>query len=183
MLVHNFLEYYASNLAEQPCLTIGDEVYSYGDVNKKTNQVANGLLRQGILPEQRIAVLGENSAEHLLVFMAAGKIGAVTVSLNYRLALEELAYVISDSKSHLLFVTDREFEKLSEQLKILLKDNLKIISTIKGTESLWNHDEYTSHFSQKYIGSSRYYLCAALSHRWRRLFNNLNILWLSHSLT
>ena len=106
MLVHHFLEYYARNTPELPCLTLGENTSSYGEVNTLSNQIAHGLLALGISRGQRIAILGENSLEHLLLFMAASKIGAVTVSLNYRLAPAELAFIINDANSRVLVALD-----------------------------------------------------------------------------
>ena len=104
MLVHHYLEYYARNTADQACLTQGGVTRSYGEVEAKTNQLANGLLDLGVEPGQRIAVLGENSVEQLLLFMAASKVGAVAVPLNYRLAPAELAFVIADAGTRVLWV-------------------------------------------------------------------------------
>ena len=69
MLVHHFLEYYARNTPTSPCLTLGDQTVSYGEVDRLTNQLANGLLALGVSRGQRVAILGENSLEHLLLFL------------------------------------------------------------------------------------------------------------------
>ena len=106
MLVHHFLEYYARNTPDLPCLTLGDQTTSYGQVDAMANRIANGLLALGLGKGDRVAVLGENSLEHLLVFMAASKMGAVTVSLNYRLAPAELAYIINDANTRVLVALD-----------------------------------------------------------------------------
>jgi acyl-CoA synthetase (AMP-forming)/AMP-acid ligase II len=82
VLVQHFLEYYARNTPDLPCLTQHGKTTSFGEVNALANRVANGLLTLGVEKGQRVAILGENSLQHLLLFMGAGKIGAVTVSLN-----------------------------------------------------------------------------------------------------
>ena len=68
MLVHHFLEYYARNTPDLPCLTLGHTTTSYGEVNTLSNQIAHGLLALGISRGQRLAILGENSLEHLVLF-------------------------------------------------------------------------------------------------------------------
>ena len=99
MLVHHFVEYYARNFPDNRCLTRDGHTTSYGELDELANRYANGLLGLGVEHGQRVAVLGENSLEHLVMFMAACKIGAVTVSLNYRLAPAELAFILKDANA------------------------------------------------------------------------------------
>src|SRR5210317_2074801 len=106
MLVHHYLEFYARNMPEQACVTQGGITRTYGETDAMSNRLANGLVDLGIGTGDRVAVLGENSFEHLLLFMAASKVGAVAVPLNYRLAPMELAFVIGDSETRMLLVLE-----------------------------------------------------------------------------
>lgn len=106
MLVHNFVEYYARNFPENPAITQDGATVSYGELDRCANQLSNGLLALGIEPGDRVCILGENSQVQPQLFLAAGKIGAVTVSLNYRLAPAELAYIINDSNARALLMLD-----------------------------------------------------------------------------
>ena len=106
MLVQHFLEYYSRNTPDLPCLTQHGHTTTFGEVNTLSNRLANGLLSLGVEKGQRVAVLGENSLQHLLLIMAAGKIGAVTVSLNYRLAPAELNFIIRDSETRVLLALE-----------------------------------------------------------------------------
>ncbi len=127
MLVHHFLEYYARNSPEAPCLSHGDTHLSYGELNAAANRLANGFLHLGIEPGERVAVLGENSVEHCQLMMAASKIGAVSVPLNYRLAPAELAFVIEDAKARVLLVVDGMAPTL-EALRELLPAGIALIT-------------------------------------------------------
>ena len=127
MLVHHFLEYYARNTPDLPCLTLGHKTTSYGEVNTLSNQIAHGLLALGISRGERLAILGENSLEHLVLFMAASKIGAVTVSLNYRLAPAELAFIINDANSRVLVALDGMEDSL-EGLRQQIDSSITVIS-------------------------------------------------------
>ncbi|MFT4518444.1 MAG: acyl-CoA synthetase (AMP-forming)/AMP-acid ligase II [Halioglobus sp.] len=106
MLIHQFLEYYARNTPDAPCLTQEDVTHTYSSVDKRSTQLANALLQSGVQKGQRVAILGENSVEHLLVMIAASRIGAVSVPLNYRLAPAELAFIITDANVRVLLVLD-----------------------------------------------------------------------------
>jgi acyl-CoA synthetase (AMP-forming)/AMP-acid ligase II len=109
MLVNHFTEYYARNFPDNPCLTQDGNTHTYGDVDRLANQLANGLLSLGVQKGERVCIMGENSLEHLLLFLANCKIGAVSVSLNYRLAPAELAFIINDAESRILLMLDDGF--------------------------------------------------------------------------
>jgi len=95
--------------------------YTYSELNARTEHLAAALRSEyGLTAGDRIAVLGENTMEHVLLFGAAQKAGYVLVPLNYRLASPELAYLIIDSDPKVLFAsgddleTTRQFETPAE---------------------------------------------------------------------
>ena len=136
MLVHHFLEFYARNTPAQACLTQGEVSHSYGETDATANQLARGLLDLGVEKGQRVGVLGENSYEHLVLLMAASKIGAVTVPLNYRLAPAELAFVIADARTRVLLVLDG-MESLLEALLEQLPADLTVMTRDYPDTLLW----------------------------------------------
>jgi acyl-CoA synthetase (AMP-forming)/AMP-acid ligase II len=137
MLVHHFLEYYARNIPASPCLTLGDQTVSYDEVEKRTNRLANGLLSLGVTRGQRVAILGENSLEHLLLFMACSKTGSVAVSLNYRLAPAELAFILADADTRVLLMLDDSLLDTLEALRNQLPKTLQIVSRHTGQGIEW----------------------------------------------
>lgn len=113
MIIHNFLDYYARNQPDLPCVTQHGITTDFGEVAQRSKRLANGLLALGVDKGQRVAILGENSLEHLLLVVAASRIGAVAVSLNHRLAPAELAFVISDAETRVLLALAGTEDKLS----------------------------------------------------------------------
>ncbi len=138
MLVHDFLDYYARNTPDAPCLTQGDNTLAYGEIRALSNRFANGLLTLGIGKGDRIAILGENGAEHLLLFMAASKTGAVAVPLNYRLAPAELAYMIRDAGIQVLLVL-RGMESVLGALRDQLPDGITLLAHGQPNSLDWDH--------------------------------------------
>ncbi|MEM0954248.1 MAG: long-chain-fatty-acid--CoA ligase [Pseudomonadota bacterium] len=126
MLVHHFTEYYARNFPDNPCLTQEERTTTYGDVDRLANQLANGLLSLGVSRGDRVCTLGENSLEHLLLFLANCKIGAVSVSLNYRLAPVELAFIIKDSQARVLLMLDAGFQETLAALRPELPEGVHL---------------------------------------------------------
>lgn len=138
MLVHHFLEYYARNTPASPCLTLGDQTVSYGEVDRLTNQLANGLLSLGVGRGHRVAILGENSLEHLLLFMACSKTGSVAVSLNYRLAPAELAFILGDADTRVLLMLDNGLQDTLEALRGQLPAGLELLTGNADDGIEWN---------------------------------------------
>jgi acyl-CoA synthetase (AMP-forming)/AMP-acid ligase II len=68
--------------------------FSFASGNAYIERTINLLLAKGLSAGDRVAVLGENSADHIMLLFAAGQLGIVLVPLNYRLAVDELEYII-----------------------------------------------------------------------------------------
>ena len=136
MLVHHYVEYYARNNPERPCVTQAASSWSYQKMDQCSNQLANGLLSLGVSRGQRIAILGENSPEHYLMFLAASKIGAVAVPLNYRLAPAEVAYIINDAEAKMMLVLEG-METTLEAMRDSLPTDLTVVTQAASHDLHW----------------------------------------------
>ena len=65
-----------------PALIFGEERITFGSLNSRVNQLANGFLKLGIRKDDKVATVLNNCVELLEVFWAAAKIGAVAVPLS-----------------------------------------------------------------------------------------------------
>ncbi|REJ84587.1 MAG: 2-succinylbenzoyl-CoA synthetase [Acidobacteria bacterium] len=78
--------------------------FTYRQWNERSNRTANLLLESGVSRGDRVALLMMNSIEYMESFFALAKIGAVCVPLNWRLTVDELAFIVRDAEcSTLLF--------------------------------------------------------------------------------
>ena len=91
--------------------------WTYGDLERESNRVAQGLRTQGIVPGDRVAALTRNAAECLVLCLGANKIGAVMAPLNWRLAPAELDYVVNHSEARFIMV-DNAFMANVGQLRL-----------------------------------------------------------------
>ena len=106
MLIHHYVEYYARNYPDVSCITLNERTLSYVEFNKNANQLAHALQASGVAKGDRVGILGRNSIEHAMLVIAAAKIGAVMVSLNWRLAIDELDYILQDARAKVLIAID-----------------------------------------------------------------------------
>jgi long-chain acyl-CoA synthetase len=87
-------------------LVCGTIRLTWRQLNERSSRVANALLGLGVGRGDRVGVLARNNAEFFEVAFGAAKIGAVTVGLNWRLAVGELDQVLADAEPAVLFVDD-----------------------------------------------------------------------------
>jgi fatty-acyl-CoA synthase len=102
MLLHQYLEYFAREAPETPCVEMGELAYDYEAANARSNRMAHVLTSMDLQRGQRLAWLSKNCIDQMLVFYAASKVGVVTTPLNYRLAPPEWAYIINDCQAKVL---------------------------------------------------------------------------------
>jgi long-chain acyl-CoA synthetase len=88
----------------QPAFVFEGRTTSWAEFDRATAQVANALAAEGIGKGDRIAYLGKNSDSYFELLFGACRIGAVMVPINWRLADPEVAHVLADSGTTLLFV-------------------------------------------------------------------------------
>ena len=101
-----------------------DREQTYSQLDSNANHIAQGLLNLDIKPDSRIAYLAKNTDYFFEIFYGALKAKAVVVGVNWRLAAEEVAYVLEDSKSEILFVSPDFFniiDEIEERLPFIKK--------------------------------------------------------------
>lgn len=74
-----------------------DKSTTYREFNEKVDRLATAFLKKGLTENDRIAVILPTRPEFLLVWLAASKIGASVVGLNYRYRPEEIIYMVNNS--------------------------------------------------------------------------------------
>ena len=82
----------------------GERVSNYVRFQERTARVANGLLALGVKPGARIAAIDQNSDRYFEILFGAAKVGAVLVSVNWRLAPPEVSYILNDARAEVIFI-------------------------------------------------------------------------------
>jgi long-chain acyl-CoA synthetase len=99
--------------------------YTFEEFNLRVDRLANQLHRAGIRHGQRIALVARNSEMHAATVLAASKLGAIAVVVNWRLAAPELEYILRDSAPSAL-VYQTEFLPLLDQVSDEAMPSLRI---------------------------------------------------------
>jgi long-chain acyl-CoA synthetase len=108
---------------------------TYGELDRRANRVANGLIAEGVRRQARIGYLSKNSPAFFDLWFGAAKADVVLVPVNFRLAPAEVAYVAVDAGAEILFVS-ADFYPLVEKVAHELKSVCRIIA-LDGGHAHW----------------------------------------------
>ncbi|MCG3754522.1 class I adenylate-forming enzyme family protein [Amycolatopsis sp. Poz14] len=94
---------------DSPALAIGTaDPLSYAELRERELVLATALRRDGVRPGDRVALLLRNCTDYVALYLALGRIGAISVRLNWRLTAAELSYQLRDSAASTV-IFDAEF--------------------------------------------------------------------------
>ena len=92
----------------------GDRRWTFADVERDTNRIANTLAALGLGRGDRVAALTKFHVEAALLTLAAAKLGAVCMPVNWRLAPAEVRYIVDHGGAKLM-MADRGFLPLVDR--------------------------------------------------------------------
>lgn len=87
-------------------LRFGDVDRTFAELDERVNRLANALAERGVSYGDRVATLMMNRTEVAETYLAANRLGAICVPVNFRLVPDEIAYILQDSGSKALIVDE-----------------------------------------------------------------------------
>jgi len=108
---------------------------TFGELDRRASQVANGLIAEGVRPQGRIAILSKNVPAFFELWFGAAKADMVLVPVNFRLAAPEVAYVVADAGAEMLFV-GADFYPLVEKALPEMKSVRRVVA-LDGRHGSW----------------------------------------------
>jgi amino acid adenylation domain-containing protein len=105
--VHQLFEDQAGRTPDAVALIVGDRRISYGELNERSNQLANYLVTREIGPEVRVGILMQRTEEMLIAMIGVLKAGGCYVPLDALYPEERIRFLLNDSSARLV-VTERE---------------------------------------------------------------------------
>ncbi len=117
LLVQTILDHAALNHAEREMVTRSIEGpirrCTYGDLRIRALRVAKALHKEGIVLGDRVATMAWNTDRHVEVWYGIMGLGAICHTVNPRLFVEQLVYIMDHAEDKILFV-DLTFVPLVE---------------------------------------------------------------------
>ena len=93
---------------EREAFVCGDRRLTYAQADDRIDRLAHHLLDHGVGAGDRVALYLHNGTEYLEGMLAAFKIRAVPVNVNFRYVEDELAYLLTDADARAV-ISHREF--------------------------------------------------------------------------
>src|ERR1700690_720838 len=87
----------ADTVPDHEALVCAGRTLTFAQEDARATRLANALAEQGIGPGDHIACYLYNSIEYLEVMLAAFKLRAVPINVNYRYVEDELQYLLDDA--------------------------------------------------------------------------------------
>ena len=126
----------AARLPDKTALVFGDRTFTFRELEKLTNQAANGLKGLGVAKGDRVTLFAQNSPEWAISYHGIAKAGGVINPVNAMLTAEELVYVVKDCGAKVLITTpDRAKAVLNLKSEGHLKEIVVIGAPLAGTMS------------------------------------------------
>lgn len=117
MDLSDLIERNAAFTPNKPALRFEGETLSYSGFVERISDMARALKSElGIARGDRIAILSLNRPDYLVLLYACARIGAILVPLNWRLALAEQSFILSDAAVKVL-VLEKAFADILPHLR------------------------------------------------------------------
>ena len=93
----DLFEHAADAFGDRTAVACGDRQVTYTELDERTSRLAHHLAGLGVGPGDHVGLYARNSIEALEVLIAACKLRASAVNINYRYVENELRYMLADS--------------------------------------------------------------------------------------
>lgn len=121
----------ASNFKDNPYVTDktdnGWESLSFSQVDKISSWLAIGLIKEGVHPDDKIAIIAEGRSRWIVSEYGVLKAHAICVPLSIKLQAEEIAFRMEHSETKYLITSRNCISKVAELSNTLSAKGIKII--------------------------------------------------------
>jgi acyl-CoA synthetase (AMP-forming)/AMP-acid ligase II len=112
----DFVEHTVDAVPDRTALICGDRRVTFAELEARANRLAHHLAAQGVGERDHVAVYSYNSIEFVETMLAAFKLRAVPINVNYRYVEDELLYLLDNSDAVAL-VHQAQFGPLVEVVR------------------------------------------------------------------
>ncbi|MGO4204800.1 long-chain-fatty-acid--CoA ligase [Rhodococcus sp. TAF43] len=98
---------HAFERGDLPAIVFGERRITWAQLQQRVVAVSAALAERGVGRGDRVALLMGNQAEYIEIMIAANRIGAIAVPINFRLSVGEVAFTLDNSGSAVLCVDEQ----------------------------------------------------------------------------
>ncbi|MDR3478763.1 MAG: amino acid adenylation domain-containing protein [Gammaproteobacteria bacterium] len=124
--VHAWISQQAAKHPTLPAITYEKQTINFLELDETSNQLAEYLLQEGVVPGDKIAVLLDRNPNLIIAMLAIFKIGAIYIPINPKFQQDKIHFILNDSHAKAILVTSNERIPEDLQYKALLYDKALI---------------------------------------------------------
>ena len=103
---------------------------TWRELDERVDRLAGAFARRGVGHGDRVVLLMTNRMEFVEAMLAANRLGAIAVPVNFRLSPDELAYIVTDSDPALIVVE----QVLTPAVRAVLPDSPEVRCLVVGDD-------------------------------------------------
>jgi amino acid adenylation domain-containing protein len=128
--LHELFEAQVDRSPEAVALIFGNEEISYGELNRRANQLAHYLRGLGVGPEVMAGVLMERSVEMVVSLLGILKAGGAYLPLDPAYPSERISFMLEDAGARVLLTQRGLIDKLPahEARRVVIEDHSQLIA-------------------------------------------------------
>ena len=138
-MIEESIDKFPNNIA----IEFEDKSYTYLDLDKESNQVANWAIKKGYKTGDVVALLMENKPEFIFIWLGLSKLGITIACLNNNIKSKSLAHCIQTSKSKSLILSSDLIDNYSSS-EDLIDNQLSVYVSgdkVQGFENIDDDNE------------------------------------------
>jgi amino acid adenylation domain-containing protein len=112
--IHGLFEEQVEKTPDRTAVAIGNEKMTYGELNRKANQLARHLGKRGVGPGRLVCVLMDRSMEMIVALLAILKAGGAYVPLEPSSPADRLRFMLEDTGFPIVVTRESMTEMLPE---------------------------------------------------------------------
>jgi amino acid adenylation domain-containing protein len=120
--MHELFEDQVKRSAEPIAVEFAGQKLTYGELNRRANQLGHYLRRAGVGPEVRVGLCMERSLEMVIGLLGILKAGGAYVALDPHYPVERLKFMVEDSSIAVLVTESGLLEQLPGSPKVICVD-------------------------------------------------------------
>jgi acyl-CoA synthetase (AMP-forming)/AMP-acid ligase II len=137
----DLFERVADTVPDHPAVVFDSRRLTFAELDERANRLAHALAARGVGAGDHVALYLYNSSEYLEGMLAAFKLRAVPINVNYRYVEDELVYLLTDADA-VAVVFHREFTPKLAAIRKRLPELGVFLEVDDGGPALEAADEY-----------------------------------------
>src|SRR5205085_10736437 len=122
--IHELSEDQARRSAEAVAVEFEGQRLTYGELNRRANQLAHYLRSLGVGPEMRVGICMERGLEMVIGLLGILKAGGAYVALDPHYPAERLRFMVEDSSIAVLLTQSSVLKQLSGSPNVICVDQV-----------------------------------------------------------